>query len=83
MILILTIINTIIKVFTWVILVDVLLSYFLPPNNPIKRELDKIVEPFLTLIRRYVPSTGQFDFSPLILLILLQIIEYVLNRIIG
>jgi YggT family protein len=33
-----------------------------------------LVEPLLAPIRRIVPSMGMFDFSPLILLILVQLI---------
>jgi len=35
----------------------------------------------LAPIRRILPSTGMFDFSPLVLIILLQVIEYILRSL--
>jgi len=64
-----------------VILADVLLGYFLTPYHPLKRGLDSIVDPMLNPIRRILPSVGMFDFSPVVLLILIQIVESVLIQI--
>jgi YggT family protein len=44
--------------------------------------LDQIVQPFLNPIRRLVPIIAGFDFSPIILLIIVQILESVLLRLI-
>jgi YggT family protein len=35
----------------------------------------------LNPIRRILPSTGMIDFSPLVLLILVQVVEYILTRV--
>jgi len=59
-----------------IILVDIVVSFFLSPYHPVRNFLDKIVNPLLSPIRRIMPQTGMFDFSPLILIILLQVIEY-------
>jgi len=59
-----------------IILVDIVVSFFLSPYHPARNFLDKIVNPLLSPIRRIMPQTGMFDFSPLILIILLQVIEY-------
>jgi YggT family protein len=48
------------------------------PYHPIRRTLDNIVEPFLAPIRRVVPLIGMFDFSPLVLIILVQVLSSVL-----
>ncbi len=37
-----------------------------------------ITEPLLGPIRRILPATGMFDFSPMIVLILLQVVKNVL-----
>lgn len=58
-----------------IVLASVLLSYFLPPYNSIRRFLDRIVEPLLRPIRRVVPPLGMIDFSPVILMILIQVLE--------
>jgi YggT family protein len=78
---IITAIQIIFRVFSLIVIVDVLLSFLLPPFNPVKTFLDKIVEPFLNPIRKLIPSMGPFDFSPVILLIVLQLIEYLLLKI--
>lgn len=60
--------------FLWiVVLADVIVSWVLDPFHPIRRFLDSIVQPMLDPIRRIVPPAGGIDFSPLVLLIVLDI----------
>lgn len=66
------------RVLSWIVIVDILLGYFLAPYHPLRQALDRIVEPMLAPIRRFVPPMGMFDFSPLVLLILLQILNAVI-----
>jgi len=75
------IVQYIFEVLSLIVLVDVILSYFMSPFHPIRVFLDRIVQPMLMPIRRVVPSLMNIDFSPVILLILLQIIESILIRI--
>ena len=63
------------------ILVKVILSYFMDPFHPVRQSIDRLIEPLLRPIRQVVPSFGRFDFSPLILLILVQIIGAILRNI--
>jgi len=63
-----------------VVIAKVILSYFMDPYHPIRRTLDNLVEPMLAPIRRVVPLIGMFDFSPLILIILVQILSSALIR---
>ena len=60
----------------------VFMSYFLDPYHPLRRSLSRLLEPILIPIRRLIPPVGMFDLSPLILLILIQIISQVLIRLI-
>ena len=60
---------------------DIIVSYFLDPYHPVRRTLDSIVQPMLAPIRRYIPPVGMFDISPLVLIILIQVIESVLIRL--
>lgn len=57
------------------VIVKVILSYIMEPYHPVRRTIDNLVEPFLAPIRRVVPLIGMFDFSPLILIILVQILS--------
>jgi YggT family protein len=45
--------------------------------------LFRIIEPVLSPIRRFVPSIGGFDLSPIILLFILHFIQGVLVQIIS
>ncbi len=63
------------------IIVKVILSYFMDPYNPLRSAIDRLVEPLLAPIRRVVPTIGMFDFSPLILIILVQLIAGILVKL--
>jgi len=43
--------------------------------------INAILEPILRPIRRIMPSTGAIDFSPMVLIILLQIVMIVLRNV--
>lgn len=81
MTLIATIIHRIFQLLTLIVVVDVVLSYFMSPFQPVRRFLDRIVEPMLRPIRRLLPRTGMIDFSPLVLIILLQLLDYLIQSI--
>jgi YggT family protein len=74
-------INVISQVFVWVVIASAVLSFFLPPFHPVREALDRIVDPFLNPIRRLVPLAGTLDFSPLILILLVQLIAGLLIRL--
>ena len=74
-------INVISQVFVWVVIASALLSFFLPPFHPVREALDRIVDPFLNPIRRVVPLAGTLDFSPLILILLVQLIASLLIKL--
>lgn len=63
-----------IRIYTIIVIAQVLVSYFLAPYHPVRRILDRLVEPVLTPIRRVMPSTGMIDFSPLVLVVGLQLL---------
>ncbi len=64
-----------------VVIVSVILSYFMQPYHPVRRALDTIVEPLLAPIRRVVPLLGMIDLSPLVLIILIQIVSFGLRNL--
>ncbi len=68
---------------TVLVFADILVSFFLSPFHPIRQALDSIVGPMLAPIRRVLPPTGMFDFSPAVLLILIQLIGSVLIRFLA
>ena len=68
------IVNTVQQILVILIIASVILSYFMDPNHPVRRGVDNIVQPLLEPIRRVVPLAGMLDFSPLVLILLLQLV---------
>ena len=63
----------IILLFIWVIV-----SWILPPYHPLREALDQLVEPMLAPIRRVIPLVGMIDLSPMILMILIEVVSRIL-----
>jgi len=74
-------IGLITNIFVLLIFAWAILTWILPPYNPVREALDRIMEPLLAPIRRIVPMAGMIDFSPLILMVLVEIISRVLINI--
>jgi YggT family protein len=70
-----TIINIASQLLVLLVFVSVILSYFMDPYHPIRRGVDNIVEPLLSPIRRVIPLVGMLDFSPLVLILLIQLVK--------
>ena len=68
------VINVIVQLITLVVIVKVFLSYFMSPYHPLRYNLDRIVDPILNPIRRLIPSVGMLDLSPIILIVIVQIL---------
>jgi YggT family protein len=67
------VVNIFAEILILVIILSVIFSYFMDPYHPVRRGVNDIVEPMLAPIRRVVPPVGMIDFSPLILIILIQL----------
>jgi YggT family protein len=65
-----------------VILLKVILSYFMDPYHPFRQSVDRLIDPLLKPIRQIIPSVGRFDFSPIILIILVEIIAMVIKSLV-
>ncbi len=78
-----TVVSGVIRILTLVIVVNAVLSFVMDPYHPVRQTLDRIVEPMLSPIRRLLPQTGPVDLSPLVLLILLQVVDRVLISLVG
>ncbi len=78
-------IAVVIETYMYVVLIRVVISWINPdPHNPIVQFLRGVTDPAIEAVRRIVPSflwsTG-LDFTPLILILLLQAVIMLLNRI--
>ena len=79
------------QVLTWIIIIQVLLSWLLAFNvlnassggvRAFVVALDRITAPLYRPIRRILPDFGGIDFSPLVILILIQVIKRLLSGVV-
>ena len=79
--LLITLINYLSLAFSLLLIAYVVLSYFMDPYHPVRNTVNRLVNPILNPIRRLLPQTGMMDFSPIVAIILVQILEYILTRL--
>jgi len=72
------IVQTAAWIFTLMVIADVVLTYFMNPYHPVRIFLDRIIHPLLRPIQRLLPPMMGIDFSPMILLLLVQLLESVI-----
>lgn len=82
---IISIIDGLLWLYFWILTARVILSWVNPdPYNRIVQVLCGLTDPALNGIRRFIPralwSTG-LDFTPLILMLLIQVVSSFLNRL--
>ena len=86
---ILYIFNTVIGLVKLVVIVSAILSWLIAfdvinvRNTTVYRfvsALDAVTRPLLAPIRRFIPSFGGIDISPIVLLILLQALQILVDR---
>ena len=82
--------NLLLSVLTWIIIGQVILSWLLAFNvlnvhsGGVRNfivALDRLTAPIYRPIRRLLPDFGGIDFSPLVVLILIQVIKKLLNGV--
>lgn len=68
-----------VNLFTFTLFVQAILSWFGPGvNNPASNILWSLNEPLLRPVRRLLPSSAGIDFSPLLVMLVLQVINRLL-----
>jgi YggT family protein len=77
-----TIIVTLANILSFVIIADALLSWILPPYNSIREALGRVLQPLYGPVRRLVPPLGGIDFTPVVALVLIQVIEQIILMIV-
>jgi len=75
------IIHFISRLLLFVIVIDIVLTYLISPYHPVRQFLDRLLAPLFAPIRRWVPAVGMFDFSPVILIILIQLLDIILTNL--
>ena len=79
-----TIIKTVFRVYYYILLARIILSWIPLGNNPLTKFIYEVTEPVLGLFRRLIPMRPgmPIDFSPIFAFIALQIVESILTSII-
>jgi YggT family protein len=84
------IVNLLLSIVTWVIIIQVILSWLFVFNvlntgsqgvRTVALAIDRVTAPLYRPIRRILPDFGGIDFSPLVVLILIQVIRKLLNGV--
>lgn len=79
-----SLINLIFTILTFALIGRALLSWFDPGmRSTIGRLLVDITEPIVGPIRQVVPSLGMIDISPIVAILLLQLLERLLVSAVG
>lgn len=77
------VLNTLFQIYDFLIIAYCIASWF-PPRKPdgwwadFCMALKKIVEPYLNLFRRFIPPVAGIDFSPIIAILVLNLIQTLL-----
>ena len=75
---------TLLTVYTVVLFVRIILSWvtmaWSPPPSfaPVIGVIYDLTEPVLGFVRRYIPSAGGIDFSPLVVFLVIQVLQQTL-----
>jgi len=77
-------ITLLIQLYSLVILARVLMSWVnIDPYSPLARTIFNLTEPVLQPVRNLLPPAAGIDFSPLVVLILLQIVGQILATMVA
>jgi YggT family protein len=85
------IIDLLLSIVTWVIIAQVILSWLFAFNvlntssqgvRTLAVAMDRLTAPLYRPIRRVLPDFGGIDFSPLVILILIQVIKKLLAGVV-
>jgi YggT family protein len=83
--------NLLLSILTWIIIIQVVLSWLFAFNvlntssggvRAFAVAIDRITAPLYRPIRRILPDFGGIDFSPLVILILIQVIKKLLAGVV-
>ena len=66
---------------TSLLLLYCVMSWFVSPDFPLRQWIDGIINQLLDPIRRFMPSFGMFYISPIILMLILQLLQRFVNRL--
>lgn len=83
--------NLLLSIVSWIIIIQVILSWLFafnvlnassPGVRAFVNAIDRLTAPLYRPIRRILPDFGGIDFSPLVILILIQVIKKLLAGVV-
>ena len=84
--------NLLLSILSWIIIGQVILSWLLAFNvlntssggvRALAIAIDRVTAPLYRPVRRLLPDFGGIDFSPLVILILIQVIKKLLAGVVA
>jgi YggT family protein len=80
LLLIFEILSTLLTIMMYAIIARALVSWFdRGMQNPISQFLVQLTEPIIAPIRRVLPTAGMIDFSPMVAIILIWVLQMMLS----
>ena len=69
------------RLFSFLIFFRVIMSWVRPRPNALTYFVSDITDPYLSFIKKFIPPVGMIDFSPIVALLLLDVLESVLMSV--
>ncbi len=68
--------DLVLRIYIWIIIIGAIISWVNPdPYHPVVRTINRLTEPVLKPIRRIIPPIGGLDFSPVVAIFLVYLIQ--------
>jgi YggT family protein len=78
------VIKLVVTLISLLLIANALISFApIEPWHPVRRTLNQLAEPILRPFRNLLPPTGPIDFSPMLALIVVQIIGLILIALVS
>ncbi|MEL7636202.1 MAG: YggT family protein [Chloroflexi bacterium] len=71
------------RTIVFLLFLHVILSMFMSADKPLRIGIARIVDPILTPIRRFIKPFNGIDFSPVVAILVVNLIETLLTRILA
>ena len=78
-----TTLSVLVDFYWWTLLFVIVMSFISPGNShPVLSLADQMINPLLDPIRKILPTAGPLDFSPLVFILLLSILQNLLQGLV-
>ncbi len=71
------------RTIVFLLFLHVILSMFMSADKPLRIGIARIVDPILTPIRRFIKPFNGIDFSPVVAILVVNLIETLLTRVLA